>query len=263
MIKSLLRRTATLGLIGSVVLTGWLGTTLKALGLPEEKFNEILGRVPVFVIVDEQGSPLSYQQKESGKIFTIAFVSEADAKRAYQQFEQEKPEESKNFKVMGIPLPVIHKFQVDITKEENHLGVQFIPTQDEVEAAQEVLKPSGQEYRGGVPLFVATFIPPGQTERVYLAGVDPNNSNQPIIPYFFDKDDLQANLDELKKNDPQFPKFAETVEIQVVLLEQMIDVLANQDSEQFTRFRLIPSKESQAYILQIQNQGNSQNQPNP
>ncbi len=56
--KSLIRWTATLGLVGTTMLTSLLGSYSKALALPEEQIVKTLQFVPVFAIADDQGVPL-------------------------------------------------------------------------------------------------------------------------------------------------------------------------------------------------------------
>jgi hypothetical protein len=56
--KSLIRWTATLGLVGTTMLTSLLGSYSKALALPEEQIVRTLQSVPVFAIADDQGVPL-------------------------------------------------------------------------------------------------------------------------------------------------------------------------------------------------------------
>jgi hypothetical protein len=136
MMKSLLRHATTLGLIGSVVVSSWLGTTLKALGIPEAEITKLLSPIPVFMIVNDEGLPLILQQNETKKRFTLAFVSEDDAKTAYDRFQQENPDQSQAFKVMGIPLPEVYKLQIESAKEEDGLSVQYVPTDEGVQVSQ-------------------------------------------------------------------------------------------------------------------------------
>ncbi len=247
MMKSLLRRATTLGLIGSVVVTSWLGSTLKALGIPESEITKLLSPIPVFMIVNDEGLPLVLQQNETKQKFTLAFVSEDDANTAYSQFKQENPDQSQAFKVMGIPLPEVYKLQIASAKEEDGLSVQYVPTQEEVQMAQQLL-PEGQEYKGGVPLFVAT----GGPDKGYLTVKDPNNET--VIPFFFEKEQIQGMVDAAKKDSPDI---ANTIQIEVVLLEQVMSTLTTKDDEWLTKIRFVPSEDAAAYVRQaIQNEQN-------
>ncbi|MGK7932088.1 MAG: Tic22 family protein [Microcystaceae cyanobacterium] len=246
MMKSLLRRATTLGLIGSVVVTSWLGTTLKALGIPESEITKLLSPIPVFMIVNGEGFPLVLQQNDTQQKFTLAFVSEDDANTAYDQFKQENPNESQAFKVMGVPLPEVYKLQVESAKEEDGLKVQYVPTAEEVQVAQQLL-PDGQEYRGGVPLFVAKIPDEG-----YVTIEDSSNNNERVILFFFEKEQIQEFIEGLEKNNPNFP---DNVEIEVALLENIMAALTTQDNEFLTKIRFVPSEDAAAYVRQaIQNQ---------
>ncbi|MGK7945414.1 MAG: Tic22 family protein [Microcystaceae cyanobacterium] len=246
MMKSLLRRATTLGLIGSVVVTSWLGSTLKALGIPESEITRVLSPIPVFMIVNGEGLPLVLQQNETNKKFTLAFVSEDDAKKAYDQFQQENPDQSQAFKVMGVPLPEVYKLQIASAQEEDGLSVQYVPTATEVQVAQQLLEPAGQEYKGGVPLFVAT----GGPDKGYLTVKDPNDET--IIPFFFEKEQIQSMVDAAKKDSPDI---ANTIKIEVVLLEQVMSALTTKDDEWLTKIRFVPSEDAANYVRQaIQSQ---------
>ncbi len=76
--KSLIRWSATLGLLGSTVLTSWLGQIPKALALPEADVVKVLQGVPVFTITTQEGGPLIATLEDNQKV-TQVFMSQQDA----------------------------------------------------------------------------------------------------------------------------------------------------------------------------------------
>ena len=56
--KSLVRWSATLGLVGSTLLGSVFTGNLQALALPEEQVVKTLQPIPVFTVTDAQGAPL-------------------------------------------------------------------------------------------------------------------------------------------------------------------------------------------------------------
>ncbi|MFM7352853.1 MAG: Tic22 family protein, partial [Microcystis aeruginosa] len=90
--KSLIRWTATLGLVGTTTLTSLLGSYSKALALPEEQIVKTLQYVPVFAIADDQG------------LFTPVFISQQDAQNFFERLKKENPEVASKFKVQPFSL---------------------------------------------------------------------------------------------------------------------------------------------------------------
>ena len=81
-----------------------------------------------------------------------------------------------------------------------------------------LLRQGGQKLDqfNGTPLFVAR----AGNEKGYLTIKEANN--QQVIPFFFNKEELQTMLERFKQ---QQPKLAPTIEIQVVNLEGVIETL--------------------------------------
>ena len=248
--KSFVRWSATLGLIAGTVMTSWLGQTLKALALPQEEILKILQPIPVFTVINEEGAPLIGVLKDKdGKDvpFTQIFISRQDAQQFFQQLKKEQPEIASKFKVQFVSLGEVYKLENANADKPDGLQFAYIPRPQQIESAQQVLKENNQEYRGGVPLFVAR----GGPQQGYLL-VEQNNEQ--IIPLFFEKEQIQRMIDGVTKNNPEL---ASTLKIEVIPLEIMIATLEQKDDEGLKKFRIWPSQEM---IQLIQSQSNAQNQ---
>ncbi|OKH26027.1 hypothetical protein NIES593_02820 [Hydrococcus rivularis NIES-593] len=257
--KSLIRWSATLGLVGSAILGVGFGQAAKVLALPQDQIVKTLQPVPVFTIVDAQGAPIVRQHEN--KQVTGVFISQQDAQKFFQQLQQQNPELAKKVKVQPVSLGEVYKFSQSMEGKPDGLNIDYVPMNDEVELAKQVMNQNGQQYpEGVVPLFVARV----GKEQGYLM-IERNNESR--IPFFFEKAQLQQLLERFKKEKPDL---ASTVKIEVIPLEIMIATMKEKNDEMLTKIELVPSQESLQFIQStIQNRGQSnpqgqsapQNQP--
>lgn len=181
--KSLVRLSKTIGLVGGTVLASFFAQSMKVLALPQEQIVQTLQPIPVFTIADEQGAPLVAVGKDEKKI-TGVFISQQDAQQFFQQLQQQNPELAQKVKVQPVSLGEVFKLSQANEGKADGLNFAYVPMNDEVEAAKKVLSTNGQQYQGGVPLFVAK----GGEDQGYLT-VQQNNETR--IPFFFEKEQLQ------------------------------------------------------------------------
>ena len=243
--KSLIRWGTTIGLLGTV-LTAGLGQ-FKAWALPTEQIIQKLNPVPVFTITDEQGTPLVASRNEDDKNkFTGIFISQEDATRFVARLQSQNPDIASKVKVVPVPLGRVYELDQKNQDQGTNLNFTYVPDQDAVNSAKEILDQNGQQYQGGVPLFVAK----GGAEQGYLT-IEKNS--QQVIPFFFDKKQLDNMVTKFKQ---QQPDSANTINIEVVLLEVVIDTLQNSQDEALNKIVLVPSSESIQFLQQ-----NAQNAP--
>lgn len=88
----------------------------------------------------------------------------------------------------------VYKLDQANQNNPNALDFAYVPQKQQVNAAMTLLQQSGQKVQqfNGTPLFVAKA---GNKEKGYLTV---NQSNQQVIPFFFNKDELQAMLERFK-----------------------------------------------------------------
>jgi hypothetical protein len=248
--KSLIRWSATLGLVGSTILASWFGPISKVLALPQEEIVRTLQPVPVFTIADEQGAPLVAVGDDNKKV-TGVFISQQDAQQFFQQLQQQNPELAQKVKVQPVSLGEVFKLVQANEGKSDALNVTYVPTNEEVELAKKVMTENGQQYQGGVPLFVAR----GGEEQGYLTV---QQEDQQRIPFFFEKAQLQTMIEQFKKEQPDL---ASTIKIEVVPLESVIATMEESNDEMLKRIVLVPSQESLEFIrTSVQNQGQNNNQ---
>ncbi|MGF1481033.1 MAG: Tic22 family protein [Cyanophyceae cyanobacterium] len=253
--KALQRWGATLSLVGSTLIATWFGQNLKVLALPTDQVVQKLRPIPVFTIADEQGQPLvvtvpannaeseGEAAQEKAQIVSI-FISQQDAQQFVERLQSENTELGSQVTVGYMSLGDVYRLAQGEAKEQG-IFFEFVPMQEEVTEARTLLSQNGQEYSGGVPLFVARG-----GEQGYLVA---EQNNQQVIPFFFEKEQLQQNIENLKQ---QQPDLASTVTIEVVTLEGVLSTLQEKDDEFLNKIVLMPSEESIEFRR-------SQSQPQP
>ncbi|MBW4647281.1 MAG: hypothetical protein KME06_01065 [Kastovskya adunca ATA6-11-RM4] len=243
--KSLVRWSATLGLVGSTLIGSLFAGNLPAIALPDAQVKEKLQSVPVFTVTDPQGAPLvaSVPNGQNNQTANVAgvFISQRDAQSFVERLKRDNPELGRTVQVVPVSLGEIYQLDRENNNKPDGLDFAFIPVQQQVQAAQS-LTAGGQQQFQGVPLFVAR----GGQDKGYLTL---QQGNEPVIPFFFDKEQLQTMVERFKQ---QQPNLASTVEIQAVPLEGVIATLQERNDQQLSRIVLVPSRESQEFLRTMQ-----------
>ncbi len=251
--KSLFRWGYTLGLLGSAILGSSVIGNLQALALPQAQIVERLQTVPVFTITDQQGAPLvAASNNQSNRAVAGVFISQQDAQAFVDKLKIENPDLGRSVKVQPVSLGDVYTLSQESQSKPNGLDFAYVPVQQQVDAAVAVLKATGQPVQqfNGVPLFVAR----GGKENSYLTI---QQGNQQVIPFFFDKEQLQVMLDRFKQ---QQPDMANTVQIQVVNLEGVIETLKKSTDQGLNSIVLVPSRESIKFLRSLPATNNQQQQ---
>lgn len=253
--KSLIRWSATLGVVGSVLLGSLFTAASSVLALTNEQVMERLESVPVFTLTDDQGSPLVASPPDGSEGPPVAgvFISQQDAQSFLENLRTDNPQLAESVQVVPVSLAEVYELAVGEQGNQGQLEFAFIPMRQQVEAATSVLQESGQNPQEfeGVPLFLARS---GGENGGYLTI---QQGEEQAIPIFFTQEELQAMLTRLQQSQPDL---ASNIEIQVVNLEGLIDTLQNSDNQELTQIVLVPPRESLEYIRSLQ-PGAGQSQP--
>jgi hypothetical protein len=255
--KSLVRWSATLGLVGSTLLGSLFTNNLSALALPDEQLIQKFQPIPVYTITDSQGAPLvaSVSNRQNNQQSSVAgvFISRKDAQAFVDNLKKDKPDIGKAVQVVPVSLWEIYKLNKESRSKPGGLQFAFVPTQQQVQSAQALTAQSGQQQQrfNGTPVFVAT----GGQDGGYLTVQE---NNQQIIPFFFEKEQLQLMVDRFKQQQPQL---ASTVKIQAVPLEGIIQTLQTKNDPQLNNIVLVPTKESVEFLRSLQSAPESPTAP--
>lgn len=257
--KSIFRKGASLAIVSSTLLSSLLIGTLEVLALTQEQILQKLAPVLVFTINNESGQTVireirNQQQNSTAKVAGI-FISQKDAQAFLEKMKTENPQLATNMQVVPRSLADIYQLEEANKNKPEALNFAYVPTQQQVDSALTVLRQTGQNVKefNGVPLFVLS----GGPNKNYLAA---QRGDQQIIPFFFSKEEVQAEAERIKK---QQPDLASSLQIDVVPLEGLIEAWKNRKEEWLSKIELIPSKESRDLLrtLLTQMQQNNQNRP--
>jgi hypothetical protein len=235
--KLLIRSLTSLSLIGTTVLGSWLIQGVKVLALPTEVIVQKLRPVPVFTVADSNGSPLIASGENNAKVAGV-FISQEDANSFVQKLKQENPDLGKKVQVVPVSLGEIFELSEANQNKPDAINFAYVPMRNEVEGAKKILGNNNQEYKGGVPLFVAKA---GEGQG-YLT--IKQNENE-IIPFFFEEEQVQQLIQRFKKDQPEQ---ASKIVIEVVALEGVLSALKEGEDEMLKKIVIWPSKESLDFL---------------
>lgn len=230
--QSLLKRIQHISIIGATVASCWLSQTTKLLALPKEVIMQKLQPIPVFTIGDKEGSPLI--AGEGDERVTGVFISKEDANGFVTRLKQENPSVGAQVQVIPVSLAEIFQLTEQNAGKKDAIQFAYVPTRQQVDQAKQL----NSDYQGGVPLFVAK----AGNDQGYLT-IKQNDTE--IIPFFFEKQQVQKLVDDFKK---QQPELANNIEIEVVILEGVLGALKEGDDEMLKRIVLWPSNESLEFL---------------
>ena len=249
--KSIIRRFAALGIAGGAIIGSTMIGSISALALPAEQIEQKLGPVPVFTITDNQGAPLvasAPDQKDKPGVAGV-FINPQDAQSFVEQLKKKDPKLAQSVRVVPVSLGEVYKLDQASQNKPNSLDFAYVPEQQQVDAAMNLMRQSGQDAKkfNGTPLFVAR----AGKEKGYLT-IKQDNEQQ-VIPFFFNQEELQSMLQKFKQ---QKPDLAATVEVQVVNLEGVLKTLQTGTDQDLNQIVLVPPKASIDYVRKLESAPN-------
>jgi len=246
--KSLVRWGITLGLVGTTFIGTVLVPNIPVLALSEQQIKEKLDSVPVYLITNKNGLPLSRNLPNSpdgkkGGSVTGVYMSRQDALTSINELEKAKgknpklDEILKSLQVTAVPLGSIYQQLEETKNQPNRLLFAFKPDNKEIQGALELLRQSGQKVDQfkSIPVFAVRFAP--DKGYVPIRATD----NKQLIPLYLSEADAEGLLNQVK---PKFPQ----ADIQVIDVDGVIQTLQDKNDDWLTHVYLVPSPESRQYI---------------
>ncbi len=230
--NSLIRWSLTLGLIINPVANLNLLLPAPALALPQADIVEFLGGIPVYSVLDQQGSPIG-QQLENGNVVTPVFISRPEADVFLEQLQQQDPELARAYTIRMLPLSRIYEIARGTSTSSTRLFLEFIPSGRELQAARQLTRENGQKYPGNVPLYIAKL----ESDQSYLTI---QQNEEEVVPLFFEKATVQQWVDAISEAQPTL---APNIKIEVISLSGLIANLEKNDNALLRSFRFWPSQE--------------------
>jgi hypothetical protein len=247
--KSLVRWGLALSLFGGGMIAAPVLQPPAAIAMTEAEALKRLESVPVFAITNQQGVPILASvpsPKDKTKQIQVAtfFLSQQDALSLVSNLKSQKPDVGKDAKVVPLSLRQAYEIKTKNKDKAATLAFDFIPQKSQVDAALAILKQEGKDVKqfNDVPLFFAV----GGAEKGILTL---EQGKEKIIPFYFNKQDLQVMLDDAKKNNM---KLASSTKIQVTSLSQVMESLLKDKSQTANQITLVPDRAALQYAVQQQ-----------
>jgi Tic22-like family len=247
--KSLIRWGATLGLIGSALIGGVFSSVMPAWALNEEQIVEKLREVPVFTITDGEGAPLvaSITNGDNTVTESFFFISHSDAEAFIERLKTEQPDLAQTVRVTPYSLAQVYLIGQEIAKTEGDAqetpdSLRLIPTQSEVQEAMSILQTNGEPVQEfpGVPVFLPKIGDDG-----YLSIQE---GDRQWIPMFFERSQIESALEQFKQEQPDL---AESVSIEVTVLEGVIQTMKESDDPELEKILLVPPQETIDFLQSL------------
>ncbi|MBW4591548.1 MAG: hypothetical protein KME46_01130 [Brasilonema angustatum HA4187-MV1] len=263
----LVRWGTTLTLVGSTLLTTVFSGNAPVLALTEQQIKEKLDPVPVFLITNNQGVPLTRTvpnntqngqnaQNAQNKQATVTdvFMSGQEAQAFINELRNVKGKDPKmadmlkSLQVTPVPLGMIYQKLQENAKKPNNLVFAFNPGKQDLEGAVTLLRQSGKEVKQfpSVPVFIVR-----SPDKGYVS-VKRKTDNKEVIPLFLSQKDAQNLLTQVKQ---QVPK----ADIQVVDIDGVIKTLKEKNDTWLSQVAIVPSTESMQYVVSKRSGAPNQN----
>jgi hypothetical protein len=215
-----------------------------------------LRSVPVFTLTDQQGAPLVSTPESGQNRSPVAgvFINPQDAQRFLEELKQKNPQLAQNVQISAVSLADAYNLSQQPGRDNNsRLQVAYIPSQQQVDAAKALLQQQNQNAAQfqGVPIFMARATGENGAYLTIKQG------EQEVIPMFFSREQIQSVLDRLKQSQPQL---GNSMQIQVLNLEGVINTLKTSNNQDLNRLYLVPSQETVAFLRSLQPDGQRQGQ---
>ena len=220
-------------LISGSLLGGSLARPLPAVALGEEAIVDKLEQVPVFIILNSDGQPLTAAAEVNDQEVKVPVVFIDGA--AAEEFLARAQEEDPSAEVALVDLGTL--YQETVLNDSEEVPLLYLPIGGELETATQL-----QSDFQGVPLFIARQGADGPYLTI-------NQDGEASLPMFFSRNDLQTLLDRYEEANADA---ADDVVVQVLSLEWLLATMTSNDDPaldaQLEQVRLFPSTEVLNYI---------------
>ena len=234
---------------GSFVAPSFLGQ-MSAIALSETEILERMDAIPVFIITDKQGNllPAFIQDRNDTakkRQYVSFFLNHKDAQAVISQIKANNPEVGSKATVTTISLGQAYRLKKKNSSREDEVVFSFRPIKQQVDYARAILEQNGQAAKNfnSIPLF---FLAESGNKSAPLTI---ENGDNKFTPFYFNKQDVQGVLNQLKE---QQPKVGNSMRIQVTSLDNLFNLLLQGNAPDFKFVSLVPSREALQFVVQQQ-----------
>jgi Tic22-like family len=247
--RSLIRWGLALSLLGGGMIAAPVLQPSAAIALTEAEALKRLERIPVFTVTDPKGNPIlasapNPKDKSKRIQFVNFFMNQQDALGIINTIKSQNPEVGKTATLKAIPLRQAYEFKNKNKDKAETLVFNFIPQKAQLDAAMDILKKDGKTVQqfNDIPMF---FPADSSGKGLITFQID----KQTIIPFYFNKQDLQGDLEQIKKQNPK--QGAKTV-IKVTSLSLVLESLLKGKDQSTQQITLVPDRSALQYAVQQQ-----------
>lgn len=243
--KSLVRWTTTLGLIGATVMGSALSFTTQVLALTDDEIVEKLQSAVAYTIADGNLTPLVASVPAEGGSGGAAknvevmgiFISRQDAEAFLNRLKTDNPQVGNQTRVIPIFLSDVYQLAMEQKDNPQPVAFRFIPTKSQTDAAASILRQSGQESNpDAVPLFAVRYGP-----NKGLIPMSFKQGEPEVIPLFFSAQEAQSVLNVVKQKQPE-------ADIQVLSIDGVLQELRSKNDEWLEKVVFVMTPESRQYV---------------
>jgi len=256
-----------LGLVGGAIC----GLPQPASALSPDQIAQKLGQVPVFLIVDQQGEPLTVlidgqgqATAEQAKPIIPVYMSQATAKEELDTAVAQAGETDREFQLFSTSLGFYYKEHMQNLRGQAQFllvpdGGSYSPTTALLgtEPAQDnslffTIQPEDTPAPVGTPLYFAVVAnEDGSQGSAVLVG-----ENRDRIPLFFNREEMVNNIEQLKESNPDIQ---ERLGVGIMRLDQAVEIMAaGKDDELSEAFLFVPSPEARQFVEEVKKQAQEQ-----
>ena len=206
--------------------------------------------VPVFIVGNKEGGifiEIKERPENAGpdipeevKLVRV-FIGREDADRYLTELQAADASSNDDAVVVSWSLGQVYYLAQTQEQEEDTPIFQLMPEPEEVRNARALLTEQNVENAENfneVPLFLARGGPEGQVMVI-------QRDNSAVVPMFFSKSDLERQVAGLTEGDPSI---ADTIEIEVRSLGDLISILETSDRPELNQIVLIPPEASWEFV---------------
>ncbi|MEM9218368.1 MAG: Tic22 family protein [Cyanobacteria bacterium P01_F01_bin.150] len=235
-------------------MLGWSLWTNRVLALTQTEIVQKLQTVPVFILLDNAGRmvPLFFNDVDQGRQpFVGIFMSYSDAQETLAMLQNESAD-ANQFNAILLSLADAYSMILESQDLENAPPFGFIPQQEQLELAAQVLDNEGEDIVLS-PLTVPLFYLGSTTNDSFIT-ISAGESDRESIPLFFDGNEAQVLLDLLNEQANANAEAAPSIELRVAFLDPLLRDLETNDEDILQLVELEPSLESRIIRANVINQ---------
>ncbi|MDB9526677.1 hypothetical protein PN498_11805 [Oscillatoria sp. CS-180] len=231
------RQLTSVGLASVATATSVLLAPGSAFALSEQEILEKLDRIPVFLVVDDAGQPLtvSLETEEEAVPSPVVFIDSTEAEAFVEEAESGEAEFTDDVQIAILSLSDVYaeaNAQLDSAD-----SLVYIPSAQSLYLASEI---SNQEIQG-VPLYAAVDL---ERNQYLLTGEN-------TLPMFFSLQDLRSQVQSLVAVNPDIE---DSIGVEVTTFETVLSSMAADDPESDPLMELvefIPSSQTLEYVRSL------------